>query len=152
MTKDVQSRILVFSVVSVGGVTAACATRGDVATVEELSRYYTLAASLVRPAEGTVVKVIGDGLIITFPGHRGHEAVQTLHALQQQATEQWQRFDSRCRVQVKVGYGPVIARALGPAGEERPDIYGDALNRLFKQAAADFVVMPELRSVLGTSA
>lgn len=147
MTHD-QSSVLVFSVVSVAGATAACATHGDAATVDQLNRYYTLAAALVRVAEGVVVKVMGDGLVITFPGDRAAEAVRALRELREQANEQWQRFDSRCRVEVKVGYGPLVVCALGPRGEERPDVYGDALNRLFKQRSADFLVTPELQSVL----
>lgn len=143
---------LVFSVVSVAGATAACAAKGDAPTVEQLRRFYTLAASVVRQADGRVVKVIGDGVIISFPARRAKEAVRALHVLQDDGNEQWKRFDDRCRVQVRAGYGEVFAGALGPAGDERPDIYGDALNRLFKQPAGDFVITTELRSVLDVAA
>lgn len=42
-----------------------------------------------------------------------------------------------------------MTTSLGPAGQEREDIYGDALNRLFKMATEDFVLSPEMSALTG---
>ncbi|HEY3054994.1 MAG TPA: adenylate/guanylate cyclase domain-containing protein [Thermoanaerobaculia bacterium] len=139
---------LVFAMISVAGATAACADHGDAATAEVLSEYYTLVADTIRSASGRVVKVIGDGVLAAFPASRAHEAVAVLRSVQTDGTELWQRFDHRCHIQVKAGIGPVMTGPFGPSGEERDDIYGDALNRLFKMKSDVFVLSPELSALL----
>ena len=148
MSSRYDSTDLLFAIVSVAGATAACATRGDVATVETLARYYSLVANTIRHSQGRVIKVIGDGILITAPVSHAAGVVADLRSAQQAATNLWQLFDQRCRVQVKVGTGRLISGFFGPAGQERDDVYGDALNQLFKLPAADFVVSPALRRVV----
>ena len=140
---------LVFAVLSVAGATAACATHGDEATVEALASYYSLVADKVHRERGRMIKVIGDGVIVAFPVSRVPAAVECLRSLQEQGTTLWQLFDQRCRVQVKVGIGSLISGLFGPPGEERKDLYGDALNQLFKAPAGDFVMSSALRRVVG---
>lgn len=139
---------LIFAIASVNGATAACAEVGDVTTVEEISKWYALAADVTRDAGGRVVKVIGDGVVLTFPPERAPDAVAALRTLQRHGSELWGRLDSRCRVQVKAGIGSVIAGAYGPPGQERDDIYGNALNQLFKLPPADLLLTPELEARL----
>ena len=140
---------LVFAIVSVAGATAACAAHGDAATVETLASYYSLVAETIRRSEGRVIKVSGDGVITAFPVSQARAAVDDLRRLQERGTNLWQLFDQRCRVQVKVGIGRLIGGLFGPPGQEREDLYGDALNQLFKLPAADLVVAPALIRVLG---
>src|SRR5437867_5063968 len=139
---------LVFAITSVSAATAACRARGDLDTAAVLSDYYALVADAVRPSEGRVVKVIGDGVLVVFPIRRAKEAVEALRALQSSATALWSDVDTRCRVQVKVGSGRLACGAMGPPGAERFDIYGTALNDLFKTPTGDFVIMPELAVLL----
>ena len=140
---------LVFAILSVAGATAACATHGDVPTVDMLARYYSLVGDAIRHSEGRVIKVIGDGIVITFPVSHAADAIVDLRSAQGRATNLWQSFDQRCRVQVKVGIGPLISGLFGPPGQERHDAYGDALNQLFKLPAGDFVVSSALARVVG---
>jgi class 3 adenylate cyclase len=149
MTGRYENTDLVFAIVSVAGATAASAARGDAPTVETLSRYYALVAAAVRHSEGRVVKVMGDGIVIVFPVSHPSDAIEDLRSVQEHATNLWQLFDERCNVQVKVGIGSLISGLFGPPGQEREDVYGDALNQLFKLPAADFVVSPALRTVIG---
>ena len=90
-----------------------------------------------------MAKLLGDGMLLTFSPDRARDAESALRSLQKNGTDLWQRFDPRCRVTVCVGFGSVVAGAFGPAGEERDDIYGDALNRLFKMPYEGFNVSPE---------
>ena len=141
---------LVFAVVSVAGATAACATHGDQATVEVLTSYYALVANKIHSESGRVVKVVGDGVIVAFPVARAASAVECLRSIQERAKDLWQPFDERCRVQVKVGVGSLVGGLFGPPGDEREDLYGDALNQLFKAPAGEFVMSAELRRLVGS--
>src|SRR5207247_268245 len=102
---------------------------------------------------GRVIKYLGDGALLTFPVHRARDAVSALREIQAAGSASWGEFDPRCRVQVKVGLGTVVGGMLGAPGDERFDIVGDALNRLFKapwgETAGDFVVAPEVAELLG---
>jgi len=134
---------VVFAIVHTTAATKVCVDKGDLAMARQINAFYTLAAETVRPAGGTVAKLLGDGMLLRFPPQRAREAATALRSLQQKGTDLWQRFDSRCRVTVSVGFGSVVAGPFGPAGEERDDIYGDALNRLFKMPYEGFNVSPE---------
>jgi class 3 adenylate cyclase len=143
---------LVFAVASVAGSTKACARRGDAAMFETLQAYYALADAAIRPASGRFVKPIGDAVLLTFPIEQAGDALGALHDLQSGGTALWQRFDPACRVQVKVGVGPLECGELGPPGDERYDVVGDALNRLFKAPSTDFYVSPEAAALLPETA
>ena len=139
---------LVFAVTSVDGATAACQSHGDCETAAVLASYYALVAKAVAASEGRVVKVIGDGVLVVFPLSRAKDAVTALHALQAPATALWSGFDARCRVCIKVGSGPVATGMMGAPGAERFDVYGAALNELFKAPGSEFVVMAALAAAL----
>src|SRR6185295_8165401 len=126
---------LVFAISSVAGSTAACATHGNIAALAMSSKYYELGFSLTKKAGGKVVKVLGDGMLMSFPVDRAKEAVAVLKELQNQGTEMWQAYDARCRVQVKASYGRLLVTKVGPPGDERDDLFGHALNMLFKLPA-----------------
>lgn len=150
---NTQSRLavdeLVFAITSVSAATAAGRAHDDLEMAEVLADYYALVAEAVRPSEGRVVKVIGDGVLVVFPFRRASDAVQALRGLQSSATALWAEVDPRCRVQIKVGAGRVATGDMGPPGAERFDVYGTALNDLFKMPAGDFVITPELAAQLG---
>jgi class 3 adenylate cyclase len=132
----------VFALVSVNGASAACATHGDAPTVEALANYYALVARSVADAGGHIIKVMGDGVLITFPIEQARAARAALESLQSEASRPWSAFDSRCHVVVKLGAGPLMRGRFGPPGHEREDVYGHALNELFKAAPGEFVVLP----------
>ena len=138
---------LIFAVTGVLASTQACADHGDRETFDVLARYYAVAAEEVRAAQGRVIKVMGDGLLLTFPIDDPHTVINSLRSMQVKTNEVWQRFDSRCSVQVKVGTGTVIAAMLGAPGDERLDIVGMALNKLMKAPWGPFEIMPELSPV-----
>jgi class 3 adenylate cyclase len=135
---------LILAVTRVPGFTKACETQGDSATFAQLSRYYASVMESVRRADGRVVKLMGDAMLLTFPVDRCGEAVVALRVVQDDASELWRRFDERCHVQVKVGVGQVVCGPLGTPGEERFDVVGDALNRLFKARWGDFELTAEV--------
>ena len=142
------TRDLVLALLSVDGATAACATHGDERTVETLTVYYAIVAKVIARAEGTVIKVTGDGMLLSFPIERAREAVETLRVAQARASEHWRALDSRCSARVRATAGRVVSAPLGPPGAERADVYGDVLNQLYKQPPGDFVITQQLTELL----
>jgi adenylate cyclase len=145
---ELQRMTLVLVLGSVAGSTAACKAHGDLPTARVLASYYALAADAARSAGGRIVKVIGDGVLATFPTERAQDAMLALRIFQRVGTRLWQEFDPACRVQVRVGSGSVVAGAMGPPEDPRFDVYGDALNQLFRMAAGDVVVSDEAQALL----
>ena len=138
----------VFAVTSVPGATAAGLIHGDLETVSLLAEYYLLVADTLGRSEGRVIKVMGDGVLIVFPIYRARDAVGDLRFLQTSATALWSAFDARCRVEVKAGAGRLASGAMGPPGAQQFDVYGKALNDLFKAPSGDFVIVSELDALL----
>lgn len=142
---------LIVAVTHVPGSTRACRVQGDAATFEQLSQYYEFVSEIVTREEGRIVKCIGDSVLLVFPVNRCEGAVSVLRELQVRASGMWREFDAGCHVQVKLGAGTLACGELGPPGEERFDIVGDALNRLFKAPWNDFVILPEVEALMGDS-
>ena len=139
---------LVLALASVDGAAAACAEHGDHATLAVLLEYYAVITASARTCGGRVVKVMGDGVLLTFPVERARDAVVALRSAQQETTRLWQTFDARCHVGVRVGAGRVLAGTFGPPGDARPDIFGDVLNRLFRVPPGAFVLTPQAEALL----
>lgn len=144
----VESTYLVLALVSVDGTMAACADHGDAATLEVLSRYYALVADTIAAAGGRVVKVMGDGVIASFPRDHAAQAVDVCRALQEIVTAHWQAFDARCRARVVLGAGSLLSGRFGPPGQEREDLFGHTLNQLFRAPAGDVVLLPSIQALL----
>lgn len=142
----VEHRVLALT--RVPGSTAACAAHGDARTAAVLADYYALLADAAAAAGGQVLKVMGDAALISFPVGRARQAVDALRSAQASGTSLWRGFDERCRLELKVGAGEVVCGRFGPPGGERPDVYGSALNRLFKAPWAELVLAPELETLL----
>ena len=139
---------LVLALVSVNGFTAACAEHGDRATLGVLSEYYAAVAASVRASGGRVVKVMGDGMLLAFSAAETQVALAALRSAQQEGNRLWQAFDARCGVAVRVSAGSVLVGTFGPPGDERPDLFGDALNQLFKSPTGPFVLTPQVEALL----
>ncbi|MGH7427675.1 MAG: adenylate/guanylate cyclase domain-containing protein [Candidatus Methylomirabilaceae bacterium] len=143
-----QTEELVFAITTVDGSTRAARTRPDVEMASVLADYYALASDTLSSSQGRIVKVIGDGILLVFPIPLAREAVAALRRFQAAATTLWAEVDPGCRTQVKVGVGSLATGPFGPPGDERFDVYGSALNQLFKAPGADFVITPDLQGLL----
>ena len=141
---DLEEADLVVAILSVDGLSLATTTHGDVAMVGALQTYYARVADALAPAGGTVVKVLGDGVLVTFPRAAARAAVAALRTAQEVTTAHWQAVEPRCRVAVRAGVGPVVRAALGPPGATRPDVYGATLNALWRLPAGAWVLTPAL--------
>ena len=145
---DVSLQEFVFAIVSVSSAAAAGRPRGDLEIAAILRRHYELVAAAVAPAAGRVVKVLGDGVLLVFPIQGAKMALDALRSLQSSGSRLWSEVDPRCHVQVKAGAGSLAAGSMGPPGDQHFDVYGKALNELFKMPASDFVITPALTALL----
>lgn len=143
-----ESQRLVLAMTQVVGASKACKKNGDAAAFANLQKYYALVARAVSAIDGRVIKVMGDGMLLSFPASRARDAINALRRAQQDANALWRGFDEGCRVQVKVTAGEVLVGKLGAPGEERLDMYGDTLNMLFKPPWEDFVIAPAIEALL----
>lgn len=143
-----ESAHLVVALLSVDGTMAACADHGDPATFGVLSSYYALVASTIADAEGRVVKVMGDGMLLAFPRNRAADAVAVCQQLQSTTTAHWRAFDPRCRARVVIGAGQVLIGRFGPPGAETDDLFGHALNQLFRAPPGELVLLPAVDVLL----
>jgi class 3 adenylate cyclase len=91
---------------------------------------------------------MGDGVLLAFSAADAQAAVVALRSAQDDVTRLWQAFDVRCRVAVRVSAGNVLVGTFGPPGDERPDIFGDALNQLYKSPSGSFVLTPQIEALL----
>ena len=139
---------LVLALATVDGFAAACADHGDRATLSTLIAYYAAIAAPVKTSGGRVVKTMGDGVLLSFPATLAQAGVAVLREVQQAGTGLWQAFDPRCRVSIRATAGTVLVGAFGPPGDERDDVFGDALNRLFKASPGPCVLSPEIEALL----
>jgi class 3 adenylate cyclase len=138
------SEELILAVTHVLASTQICATVGDARMFELFSNYYALVANEVSASGGRVIKVMGDTTLLTFPTREPRAVVDVLGTVQAKANALWQQVDANSRVQVKAGIGEVVVGSL----DQRLDIVGSALNRLFKAPWTDFEIMPELRRLI----
>ena len=143
-----RSQRLILAAIHVPSYTRVCAARGDAQTFDVLQGYYVIVSNITGGAGGRVVKFMGDGALLTFPVDSAPEAVAALRRLQKEASAVWRRFDEDSHVQVKIGVGSVICGDLGPPGDQRFDVVGDAVNQLFKTPWSDFAVDPEVAKLL----
>ena len=100
----------------------------DTEIADTMDEYYTRVASAVKSAGGTVVKFIGDAVLIVFPESAGDAGVRTLIELKPALDRFMAERNWECRLHVKAHFGEVVAGPFGPDGDKRFDIIGRAVN------------------------
>ena len=140
---------LALALTCVFGETRALADHGDAATLEIILKHHAQIAAAAAKVGARVVKYMGSGALLTFPEQRVREAVAALRALQVDGTRLWSAFDSRCSVRVNVTAGTTIAGMFGAGEHARYDVFGHAVNQLFKAPwGHDVQVLPEAAALL----
>jgi class 3 adenylate cyclase len=118
----------------------ACDVHDATAVFGVIGEYSGVFAKSIKPAKGRIIKLIGDAILMTFPARQAGKALAALKDAQAEADRLLKSFDAECRVQIKVTAGRLACGMLGPPGDERYDVMGDPLNRLFLTPWADFAV------------
>lgn len=123
---------LVLAVTCVFGATKTFADRGDEATLAVVIKHHEQIAAAARKSGARIVKYLGEGALLTFPPDRVDDAVAAMRALQADGTALWTEVDPTCSVRIKIGAGSVIAGMFGSGDTARFDVFGLAVNKLFK--------------------
>lgn len=93
-----------------------------------LQSFYVLAAEILEPAGGRVVKFMGDAGLAVFPKERAEEAIFALGEFSRRARELALASKLDAWLNVNVHVGPVLAGSFGPKGQERFDVIGKTVN------------------------
>jgi class 3 adenylate cyclase len=90
--------------------------------------YFTWAGGLIQQRGGTVIKCMGDAMLLAFPADSAGPAVMALLELKAQGDAWLAGRNIPCHHQIKAHLGPVIAGPVGAPGQERLDILGKTVN------------------------
>jgi adenylate cyclase len=101
---------------------------GDGELADTLDEFYRRVAAGVEPAGGRVIKYMGDAALVVFPEEEVDRGVQALLELKDAIDHFMGSRGWDCRLTAKAHFGTVIAGAFGPAGAERFDVLGKAVN------------------------
>jgi adenylate cyclase len=93
-----------------------------------LDTFYEHVGAAVRAAGGTVVKCIGDAVLVVFPEGGVDRGVEALLALKDSVDALMAARGWGCRLAAKVHFGRVLAGPYGAAGDKRYDVIGRAVN------------------------
>jgi len=141
-----EARKMVVGTADIAGFCKACRNRTDIEIFKMLNEYYRFAGSITSKAGGTVIKTMGDCVLVMFPVERAAEAVACLREIKSSAGKLWQQFNADCTVKIKAHVGHVAIGEMEPHG--RLDAIGNAVNELFMMPA-DAELSEELKRVIG---
>ncbi len=93
-----------------------------------LQAFYTLAAERIEPAEGRIVKCMGDAGLAAFPTDAAEDVIFALCELAEAARQLALTSGLDAYLNVNIHVGPVLAGSFGPPGGERFDVIGKTVN------------------------
>jgi adenylate cyclase len=128
-TEAMKRETLVIAFVDLARFKIASRRVKDTVLVELLEDYYARVADGLKPAGGRVVKFMGDGALVVFPADRISQAARALLMLKSDVDTRLAKKKFTTPLVARVNLGEVMAGAIGPKGEKRYDVIGQAVNR-----------------------
>jgi class 3 adenylate cyclase len=101
---------------------------GDLALATTLDDYFALVTKVIETAGGTVVKFIGDGVLVACTPVTADSVVAAILELKLAVDQFMQERHWNCRLVARVHFGPVVAGPLGPGKHRRFDVVGRTVN------------------------
>jgi adenylate cyclase len=108
------------------GFSAVARRLDDVALAAVLDEFYCLADAAAHPSGGTVLKLIGDGALLTWPADHADDALTAMIALRRDVERWAARHALDTSLVVRLHYGDVLAGDFGPTGRAHRDVIGRA--------------------------
>lgn len=127
---------LVLVTADLAGFARQAAAMSPVEVAELLDGWYRALEAVIGGRGGRVVKYIGDGCLATFPADACAAAVEAARALAVHHAG-----GQELRVGVRVHLGTVAEGEVGP--DRRYDIFGNAVNDLFRMGRAGTVLISD---------
>jgi class 3 adenylate cyclase len=109
-----------------------------------LSDYYEQVGEIIAPAEGKVIKFMGDAALMLFPEESSNLGVHALLQLQSQGDAFLSAREVPCRHHVRVHFGSMSRGPLGTHEDKRVDILGSTVNAMFLLKSTGFAMTPEV--------
>ena len=127
--KEPTTSTLVLAVAEIAGFSRVCRHKFDVDTFAMLDRFYHATADVIATSGGSLVKSMGDAVLMVFPEEKAKQAASCLLELQDRVQTVWSEFGTECTVRIHAHFGTVAAGPIGPA--QPFDIVGNPVNELF---------------------
>jgi class 3 adenylate cyclase len=115
-----------------------------------LDAYYEHVGAAVRAAGGTVVKCMGDAILLVFPATGVDRGVGALLDLKESVDALMAQRGWECRLIAMVHFGTVVAGPYGAAEEKRYDVIGRAVNTAARLESTGVTLSVEAFRQLGT--
>jgi adenylate cyclase len=100
----------------------------DSELADTIDAYYELVAAAVDAAHGTLVKFVGDGVLLVFPEQAVDRAVEMLVGLKESVDEFMIERGWECRLTAKAHFGTAVEGSFGARDAKRYDVIGKAVN------------------------
>jgi adenylate cyclase len=110
--------------------------------------YYSWAGKLIQERGGTVIKCIGDAIMLVFPADQVDQGVMALRELKSSGDAWLKDRKIPCYHVVKAHLGPVIAGPVGAPGQERLDVCGKTVNTCATLDSKGFAMTPQVFKAL----
>jgi len=151
-TTTTQSRRLVLAVADIAGFARRCKTLDDQEVLTALDRFYEAVGEQAAQVGGTVVKCIGDAVLMTFPIETAQAAVTALSEMRSILNrDAMNPILKGGEVHVRIHCGPVACGEIGPKGAKRYDVIGNAVNELFMIREKGVTISPAMQDLLAES-
>jgi class 3 adenylate cyclase len=124
----------------------------DRAVFDAIRDYTSWSGALVQQAGGTVIKCIGDALMVAFPQEQAGPGVMALLDLKDSGDRWLQKRQIPCHHLIKVNFGSVQAGHVGAPGQERLDIFGKTVNICATLESTGFAMTPQAFRTLDAQA
>jgi adenylate cyclase len=147
MTRPTECRMVV-AMVDIAGFYQAIRDKSNRQLFSMLDQFYELIGTVIENAGGTVVKFIGDGAFMVFPGDQAAPAVAALRTLQAKTQTIWSEFNATCQVKINAHIGPVICGPVGTIGDKRFDVFGATVNDLYRMPSQAFGLSDQLKKLV----
>jgi class 3 adenylate cyclase len=108
-----------------------------------LSDYYELVGDVIAPANGTVIKFMGDAALMLFPEDAADAGMRALLDLQTRGDAFLSERGVACRHHIRAHFGPMCVGLLGTRDDKRTDILGSTVNTMFMLKTTGFALTPE---------
>ena len=123
--------------------------KADPEIFETMAEYAEFVGETIEGAGGTVVKFIGDAVLIVFPEESVGKGVLALLALKKDGDKWMASRGLPCRHRIKAHLGPVTCGPFGTKTEKRFDLYGGAVNTAATLASHGLTITPQVFRKLG---
>jgi class 3 adenylate cyclase len=116
----------------------------DQAVFDAMQSYFAWSGGLIQRLGGTVIKCMGDAMLLCFPAESAGPGVMALRELKSAGDAWLAERKIPCQHQIKAHLGPVIVGPIGAPGQERLDLCGKTVNICARLESGPLVLTPQV--------